>query len=57
METRSNFFSNSEIWPNLIIEAKRMKIPIALLNARITKKTFRRWKLVPFFINKIFQSF
>ena len=51
------FLVDSEIWPNLILEAKRRKIPIALLNARITKKTFRRWKLVPFFTNKIFKSF
>ena len=28
-------FSNSEIWPNLILRAKQNNIPIALINARI----------------------
>ena len=51
------FLVDSEIWPNLILEAKRRGIPIALLNARITKKTFNRWKLIPFSANKIFKSF
>ena len=32
------FLVDSEIWPNLIINSKKMLIPIALINARITKK-------------------
>ena len=31
-------FVDSEIWPNLIFEIKNKKIPIALINGRITKK-------------------
>ena len=33
-------FIDSEIWPNMIYELKRKKIPLILLNARITKKSF-----------------
>ena len=33
-------FVDSEIWPNLIFEIKKRKIPVALINGRITKKTF-----------------
>tara|TARA_B100000963_G_scaffold98145_1_gene84779 strand:- start:6280 stop:7563 length:1284 start_codon:yes stop_codon:yes gene_type:complete len=51
------FLVDSEIWPNLILETKKRKIPLALLNARITKKTFDKWKFVPFLPNKIFNSF
>ena len=29
---------DSEIWPNLILKAHQKKIPIALINARLTKK-------------------
>ena len=36
---------------------KRRKIPSILLNARITKKTFFRWKKINSFSNKIFQIF
>ena len=50
------FLVDSEIWPNLILLAKRKKIPLALINARITYKTFRKWKLVLGFARKIFNS-
>ena len=50
------FLVDSEIWPNLILSSKEMKIPISLLNARITKKTFSRWMLVHNFAKRIFSS-
>ena len=37
-------FIDSEIWPNMIIGIKKKFIPLILLNARITKKSFKRWK-------------
>jgi len=48
---------DSEIWPNLILNINEKKIPLLLINARITKKTFDRWKLVIKFANKIFEKF
>jgi len=39
-------FTESEIWPNQIFYAKNNKIPIILLNARISKKSFIKWKLI-----------
>ena len=51
------FFIESEIWPNMIIKIKEKKIPLILLNARITKKSFRKWKNVITFSKKIFNSF
>ncbi len=50
-------FIDSEIWPNLILEIKSRKIPIALINGRITKKTFNKWMLVSKFAKKIFNTF
>ena len=50
-------FVDSEIWPNFILQIKKNKIPLYLLNARITKKTFLKWNLVPKTAKKIFQSF
>ena len=50
------FLVDSEIWPNLIFEARYQNIPIALLNARITNKTFRKWKIFPKTAKKIFQN-
>ena len=47
-------FVDSEIWPNFFLEIKNSNIPLILINARITKKTFNRWKVVKNFANEIF---
>ena len=51
------FFIDSEIWPNMITNIKKKKIPLILLNARITKKTFQRWYRFKCFSKKLFSSF
>ncbi len=35
----------SELWPNMLREIGRRNIPAALVNARLSEKSFRRWKL------------
>ena len=50
-------FVDSEIWPNFLFEIKKRSIPLILLNGRITKKTFLRWRLIPKVAKKIFQTF
>ncbi len=51
------FLVDSEIWPNLIFRASKNKIPLSLINARITSKTFNRWMKFPNTAKKIFSSF
>ena len=51
------FLVDSEIWPNLILLAKNQKIPLALINARITIKTFNKWIKFPKTAKKIFGAF
>ena len=51
------FLVDSEIWPNLIFEANLKNIPMALINARITNKTFKKWLLFPKTAEKIFGFF
>ena len=36
-------FIESEIWPCMFKQLKKNKIPLVLLNARLTKKVFNRW--------------
>ena len=50
-------FVDSEIWPNLIFKIKDKKIPLMLINGRITKKSFLKWKLASTFAKKIFKKF
>ncbi len=49
-------FVDSEIWPNMYKNLNNNKIPIILLNARITKKTFSRWKSLQGFSKNIFNK-
>ena len=51
------FFVDSEIWPNLILSAKKKKIPLILINARITSKSFKKWMLFPNTAKSIFSLF
>jgi len=51
------FFIDSEVWPNIICNLSKKKIPIVLLNGRITKKTYNRWKLYSSFAKFIFKKF
>ena len=34
----------------------KSKVPLILLNARITKKSYTRWKYLPYFSNNIFNK-
>ena len=50
-------FVDSEIWPNTLHNINQLNIPSILLNARITKKTFRKWIKVDTFAKKLFKQF
>lgn len=50
-------FVDSEVWPSHIIEIKKRKIPLILLNGRITNKTFKRWKMLPNTSRNIFELY
>ena len=49
-------FIESEIWPCMYKEINKKNIPLILLNARITKKTFKKWMKIKFFSKKIFDG-
>ena len=51
-----SIFVDSEIWPNMISNLHEKKIPIILLNARISKKSFSRWKYFNKFSRHIFNK-
>lgn len=51
------FFTDSELWPNQIFYAKNNNIPIILLNGRISKKSFSKWKLFRVTMHEILKSF
>ena len=50
-------FVDSEIWPNLMFEIEKRGIKSIIVNARITKKSFFRWRLVTRFAKQVFSIF
>ena len=49
-----SIFLESEIWPSMFKSLKKRNIPLILLNARITNKTFGRWSKLGDFSKSIF---
>ena len=47
-------FIDSEIWPNMIRNLYLTNIPIIIMNARITKRSFNKWQIFPNFANQVF---
>ena len=47
-------FIESEIWPSMFKNLKKKNIPLILLNARITFKSFNRWSKIKKFSESIF---
>ncbi len=50
-------FIDSEIWPNMTLNLNEKKIPLLLLNARITQKSYNRWIKFKIFSKLIFDKF
>jgi len=47
----------SELWPNLVLEAKARDLPLALISARITPKTARGWSRAPGAARRLLEAF
>src|ERR1044072_4541601 len=46
----------TELWPNFLRECKAQRIPVALVNGRISRQSFRRYKLIRFFLRRVLSS-
>lgn len=47
----------SEIWPNLVLETKTRKIPLLLINGRMSTSSFKAWRRRPGMSRPIFSAF
>ncbi len=50
-------FSESDLWPNLIIESTGRGIPLILVNARLSEQSFYRWRYAPTTIATLLRRF
>ena len=39
--------AESEIWPNIMREVGRRRLPLMLVNARLSQRSFKRWQSLP----------
>lgn len=51
------FWMESELWPNMLLELKSRFIPAALVNARMSKRSFANWDKARRFIADILDAF
>ena len=49
--------AESELWPNMIVETKRAGLPLAMVNGRISERSFNRWRRAPRLIGALLARF
>jgi 3-deoxy-D-manno-octulosonic-acid transferase len=50
-------FVESDLWPNMIIETSQRGVPMILVNARLSEKSFQRWRQLPRTIGNLLRRF
>lgn len=51
------FWLESDFWPNLLTQAKKAGVSLALLNGRISEKSFKGYSRYPSFIRPVISAF
>jgi len=50
-------FVESDLWPNLILETAARRVPMILINGRLSERSFGRWRRVPNAIGALLERF
>ena len=46
----------TEIWPNLLTEAKARNIPVGVINARLSERSFKRYRIFPWLFKPLWEK-
>ena len=47
----------SDLWPNIILETTARRVPLILVNGRLSQSSFRRWRRFPATISALLERF
>ena len=47
----------TDIWPNFLFELKKRRVPVALVNARLSKNSFHSYSRISFFMEPMLSTF
>jgi 3-deoxy-D-manno-octulosonic-acid transferase len=50
-------FVESDLWPNLICSCAKRKVPMIIVNGRLSERSFKRWRRVPRVIAALLNRF
>ncbi len=50
-------FIDSDLWPNMLMNARSRDIPLALINARISERSFTGWQRAPKTVRTLLSTF
>ena len=46
----------TEIWPNLLLEAQRRKVPVGVINARLSERSLKRYRIFPWLFKPLWEK-
>jgi 3-deoxy-D-manno-octulosonic-acid transferase len=50
-------FTESDLWPNMIMMSSERRIPLILVNAKLSERSFNRWRFAPAMISALLRRF
>jgi 3-deoxy-D-manno-octulosonic-acid transferase len=50
-------FVESDLWPNIIMAASERRVPLAIVNGKLSKRSFERWRKTPRMISALLRRF
>ena len=56
LQPRMIIVMETEIWPNLYLQSRRLNIPLLMANARLSKRSVKRFGRLPGFVGEVLQT-
>ena len=56
LQPRMIIVMETEIWPNLYLQSRRLNIPLLMANARLSKRSVERFRRLPGFVGEVLQT-